>query len=66
MFVKIWWSSQRGTTAGLILSTAQLRQYRGDIARLSRLWPASEGLKMERLHVSQDYDTWEQAFAHQK
>lgn len=25
-----------------------------------------EGLKMERLHVSQDYDTWEQAFAHQK
>lgn len=63
MFVKIWWSSQHGTTAGLVLSTAQLRQCRGDIARL---WPASEGLKMERLHVSQDYDTWEQAFAHEK
>lgn len=65
-FVKVWWSSEHGTTAGLIFSTAHLRGYRGDIGKLSRLWPASEASRMERLHVSQDYETWEQAFAHEK
>lgn len=66
MYVKIWWSSQHGSTAGLVFDTAHVRRYRGDISKLSRLWPASEASKMARLHVSQDYATWEQAFAHEK
>lgn len=63
-YVKVWWSGARGKTAGLIFEVKQLSEFRRDIGTLSRFWPASEGLKMERLHMSQEYDTWDQAFAH--
>jgi hypothetical protein len=35
------------------------------IGDISRLFPYSEAMKMERIHTSPVYDTWEAAFNHQ-
>jgi len=71
-FVKCrFYSRDHGATAGLIFAVdkaGRLRSPRGEVLSLedvSRCFPNYEAPKMVNYEVSQKYDTWEEAFAHQ-
>lgn len=55
-------SKYNGHTASLILSDKQ--QENMTITEISRLFPMSEAMKMERLERGPYFDTFEEAFAH--
>ena len=62
-FRKVWFESKsHGKTAGLITESSWLEGK--STAEISRLFPYSEFRKMERLNVSREYPTWEEAFNH--
>lgn len=62
-FVKIRFTSVRhGATAGLVIPSKQLAD--STVAELSRLYPCSEASKMERLEISIEYATQEDALQH--
>lgn len=64
MYQKIRFTSKaNGSTAGLVLETEKLKDM--TISDISRCFPYSEALKMERLETSPQYETWEQAFNHE-
>lgn len=50
-------------TAGFVLSDSDFRKR--SISELSRMYPYSEAMKMERFIASDPYPTWDEAFAHQ-
>lgn len=63
-YCKVMFSSKlNGNTAGLIIEVDKLRGM--TIGDVSRLFPYSEAMKMERVRISPVYDTWESAFNHQ-
>ena len=53
-------SKHNGCTSSIILSKA--KQESMTITEISRLFPISECMKMERLERGEYYDTFEQAF----
>lgn len=55
-------SKSNGATAGLVLASDKFREK--SITDLSRMFPMFESLKMERLEVSPEYGSWEDAFHH--
>jgi len=60
-FYKIYWSHHsRGDTAGLVFKGDKLLKL--SMSELSRFWPSSEGLKMERIHIQGPFDSWDEAF----
>ena len=62
-FIKVRFTSkEHGATAGLIFPAKDL--YDMSLTKLSRHWPAGEALKMRRVEMSPEYDTWEAAFLH--
>jgi hypothetical protein len=64
-FRKIWFESDKhGQTAGLIVESTWLKDK--STSEVSRLFPYSECLKMERFNVSREYATWDEAFNHVK
>jgi hypothetical protein len=63
-FVKYRFTSKNnGNTAGLVLDTSKHK--RTSVTELSRAFPYSESAKMERLEISPEYETWEEAFHHE-
>jgi hypothetical protein len=62
-FIKVRFTSvTHGSTAGLIFPAKDL--YDMSLTKLSRHWPVSEAMKMRRVEMSDEYDTWEGAFNH--
>lgn len=61
-YMKVRFTSLKGATAGLIFLSQDV--YNMSLSKLSRHWPVSEALKMRRVELSPEYDTWEQAFDH--
>lgn len=66
-FVKVRFASPSHQTAGLVFTSPQLLQH--NIASLSRLFPSKEfgrlGSRLVRLEMSPEFETFEQAFAHE-
>lgn len=63
-YCKVAFSSSRGMTAGLIFTREQMAQC-ANVEGISRKFPMSEAMKMERIHISPWFDTFESAFAYQ-
>lgn len=64
MFTKVRFTSKNhGSTAGLILDARKLQDM--SIGDISRLFPYSEAMRMQRLETSPSYETWEEAFNHE-
>jgi hypothetical protein len=62
-YIKVRFTSKaNGSTAGLVIEADKL--YRTPLTELSRLFPVSEASKMERVELSPEYDSFEEAFAH--
>jgi len=62
-FVKVRFTSKtNGSTAGLILTLDKFKKM--SITDISRMFPYSESVKMAWLEVSNQYSTWDMAFAH--
>ena len=62
-FIKIRFSSKsHGPTAGLIFEASRVKAM--SLGDISRAWPYSEALKMERVERSPEYDSWGEAFNH--
>ena len=62
-FVKVRFTSKtNGSTAGLILTLDKFKKM--SITDISRMFPYSESCKMAWLEVSNQYSTWDMAFAH--
>ncbi len=60
-FTKVRFTSKlNGNTAGLVFDDDFLEGK--TIQDISRLFPVSEAMKMERLELSQSFTTWEEAF----
>lgn len=55
-------SPEHGATGGLVVTERDARHV--PVTILSRLFPAYEAPKMERLEVSPGYGTWGEAFNH--
>lgn len=55
-------SKFNGTTAGIVLSQKQLEDL--TISQISKMFPLSEAMKMERLERGEYYDSFEDAFNH--
>lgn len=53
-------SKYNGNTSGIVLTNIQ--QQNMTISEISKLFPYSESLKMERLERSEYFTTWEEAF----
>jgi len=66
-FVKVRFASPSHQTAALVFTSPQLLEH--DLASLSRLFPSKEflrlGSRLVRLEMSQEFETFEQAFAHE-
>lgn len=61
-FVKIMFYGSGGETAGIVMPMAKVRGK--TVSQLSRFFPYSEAPKMEKIYISDEFDTWEKAFAH--
>lgn len=62
-YIKVRFESKSyGHTAGLVLELDKFEDM--SVEELSRLFPYSESLKMQRLIRSKSYPTWEEAFQH--
>jgi len=61
---KVWFSGPGGTTAGLVLKSSEVDEK--TIPELSRLFPYTEASKMTKVHASPEYETWDQAFKHER
>ena len=63
-WVKVRFTSKaHGATAGLVIPVSTLC---GETLQgISRMFPYTEALKMERIEWSEPYDTWEGAFGHE-
>lgn len=59
-FCKVIFYGARGKTAGIVLPTDKV--IGATAAKLSRYFPVSEAMKMEKIYVSDAFDTWEEAF----
>ena len=60
-FIRVWFESkQHGRTAGLIFPVEQLKGK--SVSEISRYFPYSEAMKMERFFTSPLFDSWEDAF----
>lgn len=57
-----FYSPTNGSTAGLVLETEKLAQM--SIPEISRFFPYSEAIKMQRIQLSHEYETYEEAFLH--
>jgi len=61
-YKKIRFTGKRGNTAGIVIDE---NMFSLSVSDLSRLFPYSEAMKMERLEVSPVFDSWDDAFAYQ-
>jgi hypothetical protein len=59
-FTKVWFANGSEKTAGLILPTAKVHAM--SVNEISRLFPTSEARKMKRVHISPEFETWDEAF----
>lgn len=63
---KLWFSGRCGNTAGMVVTQSWIEAHKtGLITAASRLFPTSEAGKMSRLHISNAFDTWADAFAYE-
>ena len=64
-FCRIRFTSRKhGATAALVFTSDRLAQIKS-VGELSRAFPYSESLKMERLEVSPNFPTFDEAFAYE-
>ena len=57
---KVWFSNGHMKTAALVLSSHDLKGK--TVSDISRVFPTFEARKMVTLHVSEGYDSFEEAF----
>jgi hypothetical protein len=55
-------SKENGNTSGLILDEDKLNKM--TISEISKLFPYSESMKMEKIQLSPSFPDWEQCFKH--
>ena len=61
-YYRVWFTNGSDRTAGVVCDTKLYPMNKTTIATYSRMFPFSEAIKMKRFHMTQAFDTWNEAF----